>query len=247
MTALLLASSVVTEGYSQRVPDNDLILKSIIDSGSEYYYPSLMMRYEMGDTTLTLDDYHYLYYGYAFQENYKPLEPIPAEDRLLMALERSTDGNELQAYELISSAAEVMKYDPFSPKNINFLIYAYQTVGDTINARINADRLDKVLATIESSGTGLKESMPMHVLWFSHATDIIGTKGLRIKNRMVRSRTVEYIALTEKDGNVKGYFFDFGRMYWRKPDKPQREKRVDGFEINGIKVGRNRNTKTPAR
>lgn len=234
-------------GVAQRVPDNDNILKAIINSESPYYYPSLMMRYEVGDTTLTLDDYHYLYYGYAYQDSYKPLESIPAEDKLLMLLEAGepTEGG---AYELIDYAKEVMKYDPFSPKNINFLTYAYMTVGDEENARINADRFGKILTTIESSGTGLRENSPWHVLWFSHATDVIGSRDLKIGSRTVRSRTVEYVSLQKRDGNVKGYYFDFGRMYWKRPEKPQKEKRVDGFKINGIQVGGGKNnTKTPAR
>lgn len=247
LLALAIILPLTNAAYSQRVPDNDRILTSIIDSESPYYYPGLMLRYELGDTTLTLDDYHYLYYGYAYQDSYKPLEPIPAEDKLLMLLEAGENVTGEQARRLVDYATEVMKYDPFSPKNINFLTYGYVILGDTLNARVNADRLGKILTTIESSGTGLKEGSAWHVLWFSHATDIIGSRNLKIRSRTVRSRTVEYVALKEKDGNVKGYYFDFGRMYWKRPETPQKQKRVDGFQLNGINLGRNKNTKTPAR
>ena len=56
---------------------------------------------------------------------------------------------------------------------------------------------------------------------------------LQPMKRMVVTSTVEYIPLLERHGKVKGYYFDFGRVYWRKPDK-LREKRVQGLEFNGI-------------
>ena len=91
-----------------------------------------------------------------------------------------------------------------------------------------------MLRTIESSGTGEKESSPMHVLWFSHAADVLYARGLDIKSREVVSRTCEYIFLTMKDekGNL-GYYFDFSRVYWVRSEQPlQPEKR--GWTINNI-------------
>lgn len=233
---------------AQRVPDNDEILAKIVDSNSPYYYPSLMLRYEAGDMELTLDDYYYLYYGYAYQDDYRPLEPIEAEAKLLMVLERNQEPDEAAAAELMSYAREVMQYDPFSPKNVNFMAYAAVMMGNTLSARVNSDRLEKIMATILSTGTGEKESSPWHVLWFSHATDVIGSMGLEIQNRQVRTRTVEYVQVVRRSkDDPKGYFFDFGRMYWRKPEGPERQKRVRGFEINGIPVGKGHNTETPDR
>ena len=55
-----------------------------MDAESPFYYPSLMMRYNAGDETLTDEDYHYLYYGYAYQESYKPLDSNPDLDKLLL-------------------------------------------------------------------------------------------------------------------------------------------------------------------
>ena len=56
-----------------QIPDNDFIFAEINSTASQYYYPNLMMRYEAGDA-LTDNEYHFLYYGYAFQPQYKPLD-----------------------------------------------------------------------------------------------------------------------------------------------------------------------------
>ena len=232
---VLLVALWPTMLMGQSAPDNDAIFRASIDQGSPYYYPPLMLRYMHGDTTLTLEDYHYLYYGYAYQPEYKPLEPITAADRLLDVLARHPEPDSAAAAEIIVQAREVMKSDPFSPANLNFMTYAYGLLGDKEQERLSADRFRKVTATILASGDGLSEKTPWHVLSFSHITDIIDQMQLRTKKPMIVSRSVEFVPLLVRNGKVKGYYFDYSRVYWKKPENLP-TKRVDGFEINGIKV-----------
>ena len=147
------------------------------------------------------------------------------------------DPSEENMRDIIRYAEEVMRSDPFSPTNLNFLAYAYGAVGDTLNERINYDRLNKVLAAISASGTGLTEKSPMHVLRFSHASDVLGTLGLSVAKRLVVSRTTEYITVANENGRQlsKGYYFDYSRVYWGNPeDAPQKERR---WKINDYPIG----------
>ncbi|UKI39697.1 MAG: DUF4919 domain-containing protein [Alistipes putredinis] len=120
------------------------------------------MRYMGGDTTLTDDDYHYLYYGYAYDPNYRPLEVTPSSDRILeilAAVQQDTPTSE-QAQSIVDAAREIMAVDPFSPKNINFMTYAYEALGDTVQARVNADRFAKIIRTIEKLGQRSERERP---------------------------------------------------------------------------------------
>ncbi len=158
LLAALLGTPVV---LGQVAPDNDDIFEQTLNHESPYYYPSLMLRYRSGDTTLTERDYYYLYYGYAFSDDYRPLMPISAEDRVLMAFEKAHgDPSYDNMRDIVRYAEEVMRFDPFSPTNLNFLAYAYGAMGDTLNERINYDRLTKVLAVIGDSGRGSPRSRP---------------------------------------------------------------------------------------
>ena len=56
-----------------KIPVEEDIIRQTLDSESPYYYPNLMLRYQSGDDSMTEEDYHYLYYGYAYQDAYKPL------------------------------------------------------------------------------------------------------------------------------------------------------------------------------
>lgn len=186
------------------------------------------MRYDAGDTTLTAEDYYYLYYGYAFRDEYSPLRVIPAEEKLLAVFGGGDEPDYEGMLRIIEYGTEIMKADPFSPRNLNYLTYAYGAIGDTLNERIYNDRFEKVLGVIESSGNGLKEETPKHVLRFEHAADVINSRGLTMRKRMIVFRTVEYIDLQEKDGRTKGYYFDFGRVYWNKPEQTPEKQR--GFK-----------------
>lgn len=234
LVALLTLWAIPAEAQTLRVPDNEDILSRTIDIESPYYLDRLMAKYIAGEQALTDEEMYYLYYGYAYSESYKPLEPIAAEDRVLAVVEEvMTEPTEERMRRLVDSAMEVMERDPFSPKNLNLLAFAYGSLGDTTNERRCFERLEGVIRTIESSGTGEKESSPMHVLRFEHAADVVYARGLNIKRREVVSHTCEYVFLTMKDerGNM-GFYFDFSRVYWVKNNNPQREER--SWSINNM-------------
>ncbi len=224
--------------YSQTAPDNEDIFVRTVDPGSPFHHPALMMRYNAGDTSLTQEDYHYLYYGYAFTDNYRPLSGIPAEDMILEVFAALPEGGEPDRegmLKIIDYAGEAMKSDPFSPKNLNFLVYAYGAIGDSINERINHDRMTKILAVIEASGTGESEKSPMHILRFSHAADLLTARGLTIAKRTVISKTQELITLNRRDGRNRGYYFDYSRIFWNKPEetpKPARRWKINDWPLN---------------
>lgn len=221
---------------AQQAPDNDAILCETIDKGSPYYYPAIYMRYMSGDTTLTLEDYRHLYYGYAWQPGYKPFETPAAKDRILNILAKDSLA-EADYLKIVEYGREVMRSEPYDPSTLNFLVYAYGAVGDSVNERINYSRLKGILAAIESSGGGLSEQSPWHVLYFSHARDLLASMNLAAGKEKVISRTVAWMPPLVKQKGVKGYYFDFGRIYWHKPDKLP-EKRSNGWEINGIPLKR---------
>lgn len=229
------AQEVAFDANAVCVPNEEDILTRTINSESPYFLPRLLGLYLSGERELSLEEYHYLYYGYAYSEYYRPLEPIEAETDMLVAMEKvMADASEDNLNQVINCGMEVMERDPFSPKNLNFMVYAYGALGDSINERLCYDRLNKVLQTIERSGSGTKESEPKHVLRFSHAADVIYARGLDIKQREVVSRTCEFIFLPQKDENGQlGYYFDYSRVYWVKPDMPEVPKKR-GWTLNNV-------------
>ena len=55
---------------------------------------------------------------------------------------------------------------------------------------------------------------------FSHAYDLLASKGYQYGQSRIISRNVEYVPLTKKsEDRVKGFYFDYSRVYRNKPDE----------------------------
>lgn len=209
-----------------KVPDETDILGKVLDASSPYYYANLMLRYQTGDQTLSDEDYHYLYYGYAYQEDYKPLADNPDRDRALLLFQAAVNdgqptGEQLQ--EVISAVNDAMRLDPFSPKMLNILAYAYGKSGNRREEQVHFNKMNCILVTIEETGDGLREGTPWHILMFEHGLDLLAAKGWYYGKGRVVSRSVEYVPLLDpvqlEDGKkVKGCYFDYSRIYRNKPE-----------------------------
>lgn len=220
-----------------RVPDEDDILHQTLSATSPYYYTNLMLKYRNGAEKLTEEEYFYLYYGYLYQESYRPFVDNRALDEMLLIMS-SIDvemPSVVQLQSLIESGMEAMELDPFNPKVLNMLAFAYGALGDAQREQLYFDHLNGVLHTIESSGTGLKESSPWHILMFSHAYDLLASKGYQYGQSRIISRNVEYVPLTKvlKD-KIKGFYFDYSRVYRNKPDEVV-IKRDRTWQFNNLK------------
>ncbi len=241
MKKILLLLLLLPVTLFAKVPVEDDISDKINDPTSGFYYPNLMLKFNTGGS-FTAEEFHYLYYGFAYSESYKPLEVNDKIDRVLL-LASSIDPqspSEQTLDEIVISANEALTNNPFSPTLWNLLAFAYGALGDTTREKMSFDRFNLILSTIDSSGDGLKEKSPKHIIMFDHALDLLTTQGLAYDNAKVISRTVEYIPFldVQRDGGdgkkVKGLYFDFGRIYWNKPDNVT-YKRDRTWQFNNLK------------
>ena len=216
-------------------PNNDLIFANISNVDSPFYYPNLILRYKEGKA-LSDEEYHHLYYGYAFQPSYKPLDANPAMTRVQEIMARlSLDTPSVSDIdELIAAGIAAMEHDPFSPTLLNILVYAYGTSGDKVREVAYSNHLKGVLRCIELSGDGLKEKSPMHIIMFSHGLDYLASKGIQYRKSTIISRTVEFVPLVVPQNKIKGYYFDYSRVYWNKPEN-YTFKRERTWQFNNLK------------
>ena len=207
-----------------KIPVEEDIIRQTLDSESPYYYPNLMLRYQSGDDTMTEEDYHYLYYGYAYRDEYKPLAVNPDLDKMLMlASGIDPDKPDRATLEtMVSVGNDALKRDPFSPKILNLMSFAYGALGDKEQEKAWSDRMNGVIRTILGSGDGFTQKTPRHVLMFDHALDVLAAEGLSFGKARIVSRTVEFVPLVVpyvvEGKKRKGFYFDFSRVYWNKPE-----------------------------
>ena len=220
---------------SATTPVNDRIFAAITNPESPYYYPNLILRYKDG-SPLSAEEYHHLYYGFAFMPEYKPLEVNEGMNRVqaIMARIAIDTPSVSDIDELIAASIAAMERDPFSPSLLNIMAYAYGTAGDKQREQGYYRHLNGILDCIATSGTGLREREPMHVIMFSHAIDYIGSKGWNHLKARIISRTVEFVPFARPQNKVKGLYFDYSRIYWNKPEN-YTFKRERTWQFNNLK------------
>lgn len=234
--AVMATTNISAQEREIIVPNEEDIIAYTLDTASPYYYTNLMLKYRLGNEPLTAMEYYYLYYGFIYQEAYKPFADNRALDDMLSIMsgidpERPTVG---QLESLIERGLEAMEVDPFNPKMLNMLAYAYGALDDPYREKLYFNHLNGILGAIELSGTGLKEEDAWHILMFSHAYDMVASKGYTYNEARIISRTTEFIPLTRKQNNIKGFYFDYSRVYRNKPDDVT-IKRDRTWQFNGLK------------
>ena len=219
------------------IPEEEDILAKTLNTASPYYYTNLMLNYRNGTEPLDQMGYYYLYYGFLYDEAYRPF----AENRALnsmLEIMAGIDPEQPSVYQLqrlIECGVEAMELDPFNPKVLNMLAFAYGALGDSEREHLYYDHLTGILQAIELSGSGLKEESPWHVLMFSHAYDLLASKGMTYGEARIISRTVQFVPLLRKSAEgIKGYYFDYSRVYRNKPDEVT-FKRDRTWQFNNLK------------
>lgn len=234
--ALAAAVVLTFASAAAAVPDNDDVYVKTADPDSPYYYPNLKLRFDEWAVPMADDELFYLYYGYAFADEYKPLQSDPYYTRVMEIMAKIAIEEPLVSDidELIMAAAQSLEHDPFSPQMLNIMAYAYGALGDKAREKAYYEKFNGIIRAIESTGDGLREKSAMHITMFSHALDLIASRGWEYQKSRVVSRNVEYVPLASPHDKVKGLYFDFSRIYWNKPEG-YTFKRERTWQFNNLK------------
>ncbi len=136
-------------------------------------YQELMKRYLSNDPTLTLDEYHQVYFGFIYQKGYRAYDKADFSNELVNSLYFKENLTRRQCELIIDCAEKTLDADPFNLQQINYLIYAYRTMKKVHLADFWQTRLNNVLRTILSTGTGKSPEEAWHVIDIGHEYALI--------------------------------------------------------------------------
>ena len=205
-TLLFASGSTLLAQSEVEAPNYKSLNKSIRDSKSPLYYPRLLDRFMANDTTLLLEEYRALYYGFPAQEDYNPYRVSPYALKL----------KEFPVTDSVSTVAcdSIVKYGlkalddfPFDIRVMNLLIYGYQCAHDEAQAQVWSVKMRGIIDAILSSGDGEKESSPFFVINPAHEYDIINRFGLSATDSKTEGH-FDYITVGDNKYGVKGYYFN---------------------------------------
>ena len=204
-----LLTFFVCEIYSQtpvaQVPDYESIRNEIVDTASDYYYPRLLDRYEAFDSTLTVTDYRYLYYGYIFQDNYDPNWKSRDEKKVEKYF-RNAKKDESNYDKVIELVCKSLNDYPFDLRTMRFLCFLYHQKGDREMGEKASSRFISIIGAILSSGDGESCETAYHVISPRHEFSILKIFQFESTDQK-RVDGCNYLQLKENKRGVEGIYF----------------------------------------
>lgn len=150
---LLILSLLVAFSFAQAQKiiniDFDNVKKETTKKKSDNYYPKLLERYFAFDTTLTENEYMYLYYGYTFTEEYSPYGTHESQEEFL-TLYYAEEFNKA-----IPLGKEILKDNPVHLKIIFKMLVCYYALEKLDTFQLYAKQYDGLLGAVYNSGDGL--------------------------------------------------------------------------------------------
>lgn len=210
------------------------IKEASTDPTSQFYFPRLMDKFFENDTSMTAEQYRYFYYGAIFQEDYDPYRPSPFENEVKQLGPVYLKRDHLSKGEckrIISVAEKVLGDNPLDLRQLNYMVYAYKSLGKVNIANIWASKLNNLLLTIASSGTGNDPENAWVVTYQTHEYDFFNLSGSQVT--VTGSEFVEpyyekvTIKVGKKDPKESDHYFNLHHMleqyYLKHPEELERQ------------------------
>lgn len=201
-----LLATVLLAQTSFSAPDLKKISKSLSGKNAALY-GRLMNRLQTNDTTLTLNDYHLLYYGNALQPAYNPQNDSPLRDTLY-SLFSSAQSGRADFRDVKKVANQILEQLPFDIRTLDPSIHASRMLNDNATADKLEKRMGRIIETIYNSGDGRTETTPFYVASTANETDMLRALGFAPATPLpMPSGNLHFWKVKENEFEIEGFFF----------------------------------------
>lgn len=210
ITLLAVFSTALFAQYDGPIaPDYKSIERNINDGASNFNYANLMQRYELGDSTMTIDEQRHLYYGYVFQPAYNPADTSQYNAQMATVLNRQHFSD--QDYdEVLQFADALLAEDPFNLRALNAKLLVYAQKNNVDAYKKTAQKRNIVQQAIVSSGDGMSKTTPYYVIKVAHEYDILGFLGFKFggQDKIERNCNCNSLTLAPNRFGVEKMYFN---------------------------------------
>lgn len=221
VASLVLASLFVLDSCStsrktannvaSNAPNYKQIKKQVESKGGEFYYPELLRRFEAADTTMTVEQNYYFYYGTATRPDYNPYR-FSNYDELKEAL----SGDSIPEEGWRKAAQIIEKELESDPTNLRFHIYK-QIVYSNLYGKESQETLDAyvqvmmLFSAIMSTGDGKTPETAFHVISTTDEYGMMDMLGLSLKSQSLverHGRSYDLMEFQENKYGLVSLYFD---------------------------------------
>ena len=209
----VLFSATCFAQKAAKQPPNYTALKHLFEKQSGVNrYDSLLSRFRVADTSLSIGEYRLLYYGYFFRPDFSEDDGGAAMDSIRALYNRDSlstgDWRGVAHY-----ARLAIDTAPYSLRAHRALINAHRVLGDSMLYRQYEVRRDGILDAILSTGDGRSDSTAFHVISVSHEYDLLGLFGFQSKGQSLTANLCDYVKLEENKYGLAGLYFDVSQLF----------------------------------
>lgn len=188
--------------------DLEKVRAEVNNPKSEFFYDSLMAAFERVDTTMTLEDYRYLYFGTMYREDYNPYRRNAYAD-IINPLTHKTSHTRAERDTLMKYTQLALLDTPFDLAQINFLIYALRSKEKYNEADIWQYRLNHLLQAIVSTGTGADTTSGWYVIYPRDEATIVNIgKNVQSLRPTFVEPYYDCIEVTDDQGKTQDFYFN---------------------------------------
>ncbi len=187
--------------------------KEIRKQRSPFYYPVLFQRYLDLDTSLTSEDFRYLYYGFTFQDAYSPYGITTLQDTLISYLSHQ---ELIRAdYEVAARiGGQLLRESPFRLRETFITAVAYEMAGDGKMSSIYFSFFEKQVDAIMSSGDGLSTNTAFVVIYIRDEYEMLEVLGFKFgEGQALLAGDYDMLELEENPYGVEALYFDVSRLF----------------------------------
>jgi hypothetical protein len=190
------------------------IQSTVASENSPFYFPVLFERYRNNDTTMSMEEYRHLYYGYTFQEKYQPSKKLEVESIIedLLLKDTLTSSDFSLVYD---HCMEIVQWHPFSTRYLLTAAIACTRLGKNEEARKYYYQYDRIISAILSSGDGATEKSAWSVILITDEYELIGALGFQRtgKQKMLSKSLCDFVYVTDNEYGIVGFYFDISRPF----------------------------------
>ncbi len=206
----LLTAGLTLHAQDVAAPDYAAIRQQITDSNSQFHYPKLMERFEQCDTTLVLEEYRALYYGFPLSEDFIPYH---GENKKLLEIRKKilkSDYDTDTCDKIIRVAKEALLDNPFDLTALSIIPICYQLMDSTDVARVWEIKVQGIVDAICSSGDGETAETAYHVINIEHEYEILNRRHLELNQVLVEEMPIDHMTVQANSDSIAGIYFNFG-------------------------------------
>ena len=174
-----------------------------------------MKRLKNSDTTLSSDDFFYLYYGYTCQPDYKPYGTPKYIDEYMKHLRAKDEPGVNDS--IIKYSQLILDEYPFLLKYYSMIAYMNHLKGnDSITHKV-AYIQDGLINAIMSTGDGISEETSIHVIYTTNDYELIKFFGFEFKAQSLTPKMNDVMTLNKNDAKVDALYFNVSRIFEKSP------------------------------